>query len=98
MSVAIYQLEALAAPCPSGGPRPARRGRSREWGTCYDIERGGVIYYARVVGGKPFRGSTKTGDRREAAAFRDLCDARKGIGRFPVPILDAPRFADFAKR
>ena len=57
-----------------------------------------MIYYQRVVGGQRIRRSTKTGDWSEAAAFRDLYEQRKGIGRFPVPIVDAPRFADFAKR
>jgi len=51
-------------------------------------KRWGAIYYQRVVGRKRIRG---------VAAFRDLYEARKGIGRFPVPMLDAPRFADFAQ-
>ena len=60
--------------------------------------RGGVIYYERVAHGRRIKLSAKTPDWDEAAAFRDLYEARKGIGT-RVPILHkVPTFAEFAER
>jgi len=61
-------------------------------------QRGGIYYYERVVGGRRYKFSTKTGDPGEAVTTRDLYEARKGIGRLPVPIEDAPRLRAFAAR
>jgi len=60
--------------------------------------RGHVIYYQRVVNGKRVRFSCETNDWYKAACARDLYEAKKGIGRIPVPILEAPTLRDFAKR
>jgi len=60
--------------------------------------RGGVIYYRRKIGGRRLKVSTATSDWSEAAAFRDLYEQRKGIGRLPLAILDTPTFAAFATR
>jgi integrase len=57
------------------------------------------IYYERIYQKKRICLSTKTDDWAEAAAFRDLAEARMGIGRFGVALrVEAPRFAEFAKR
>ena len=61
--------------------------------------RSGAIYYQRVVNGRRVRFSCETADWSEAARVRDLFEARKGIGRLPVPILEAvPRFRELAAR
>jgi hypothetical protein len=57
----------------------------------------GVIYYEREVAGRRIKLSTKATDWEDAASFRDLYEARKGLAR-GVPIAEAPRFSDFAKR
>jgi hypothetical protein len=57
------------------------------------------IYYERVWQGKRFCLSTKTDDWTEAAAFRDLWEERKGLGRLGVALrAEAPRFAEFAAK
>ena len=61
-------------------------------------KRDGVWYYQRVVNGRRVRFSCETGDREAAGRVRDLYEARRGIGRIPAPILDAPTLREFAKR
>lgn len=61
--------------------------------------RGAVIYYQRRVGGRHLKISTKTDDWNEAAAFRDLYEQRKGIGRLgAVAMQKLPTFSEFAQR
>lgn len=59
-----------------------------------------VIYYEREFKGKRLRFSTKTTDREEAAAVRDLYEQRRGLaeGVLLNRPEEAPRFEDFAKR
>ena len=61
--------------------------------------RSGVIYYQRIIGAKRIHFSCETGDWNEAARVRELCEAKKGIGRVPAPVLEqAPRFHELAER
>ena len=60
--------------------------------------RGDVIYYRRLVGKRRIKLSTKTSNWEEAAAFRDLYEREKGIGRLPFLPDDVPTFAELAER
>ncbi len=58
-----------------------------------------VIYYEREHKGKRLRFSTKTADREEAVAIRDLYERQRGLTEgVPLDPKQAPRFEDFAKR
>ena len=59
--------------------------------------RSGVIYYQRRVSGKRIRFSCETDDWQEAAAVRDLYEARKQIG-VGSGFVEAPRFHEAAER
>jgi len=61
--------------------------------------RGGVIYYQRRVGKRRLKISAKTDDWDDAAAFRDLYEAKKGIAH-GVAFLpaDPPRLSAFVTR
>ena len=74
--------------------------RARPKGAKYRnlVARGGVIQYRRVVGGKVVRFSTRTNDWDEAAAAARLYEEGKGIGLPGFVLVDAPTFADFARR
>ena len=60
--------------------------------------RAGMIYYARVIGGKRIRFSCKTNDWERAATRVRLYEERKGIGRPGFVIVESPTFKAFAKR
>ena len=59
--------------------------------------RGNTIYYSRIVGGERIRFSTETSSWDDAIRVRDLYEARKGIGRVAAPIVESPRFGEFAR-
>ncbi len=56
------------------------------------------IYYQRIVNGKMQKFSLKTSDWSEAAAYRDLYESEKQIGRFPFAAKSIPQLEEFAKR
>lgn len=60
--------------------------------------RRGVIYYERELHGRRIKLSTKTASWEDAAAFRDLYEQAKGIGRLPFLPADVPTFGDLATR
>jgi len=60
--------------------------------------RSGVIYYEREAHGRRVKISTKTASWEDAAAFRELYEQAKGIGRVPFFAGEVPALADFAKR
>ena len=62
------------------------------------IDRSGVIYYQREVGGRRIRFSTATTDWNQAAAVRDLYEQRKGIGTAAFSTVEAPTFSEFSGR
>ncbi len=62
------------------------------------FSRAGVIYYERAARGRRVKISTKTSSWEDAAAFRDLYEQAKGIGRVPFLQGEVPTFADLAAR